>query len=302
MLGVSWRRKIAVSQLVPRMWFATRWCQRVPSSSRNRQAGKMLVSLLSVLGVIAMIAVGVLGYVLQQEREKRAAKERELQIALAENDDLKTRLDETQQAKSRVEEELGHVRKDLAQSKEQLVKAVEAQETLSRSVEDREREIGRLTKDLEQTRSESKRIATEVSDLQAERDTLNAKLVDLEKAKGELEAKLTDLSERPTVELEKVRVTSDQTGPAGTALPVSATSSQASEGQVVVVNREYDFIVMNLGKNHGLSVGQEFQILHGQEVLGKVKVEKVYDELSAAAILPESKKDSIREGDTVRPL
>ena len=70
----------------------------------------------------------------------------------------------------------------------------------------------------------------------------------------------------------------------------------------MVVNREYDFIVMNMGKNQGLSVGQEFQIVRNNQVLGKVKIEKVYDELSAAAILPDSKKDSIREGDAVRAL
>jgi hypothetical protein len=37
-------------------------------------------------------------------------------------------------------------------------------------------------------------------------------------------------------------------------------------------------------------------------VLGRVKVEKIYDELSAAAILPDSRKDTIREGDAVRAL
>jgi hypothetical protein len=37
-------------------------------------------------------------------------------------------------------------------------------------------------------------------------------------------------------------------------------------------------------------------------VLGRVKVEKVYDELSAAAILPESQKNNIREGDAVKAL
>ena len=88
------------------------------------------------------------------------------------------------------------------------------------------------------------------------------------------------------------------------AAPISAPAAQApsTSGQVVVVNREYDFIVMNLGKNHGLSIGQEFQIVRGDSVLGKVKVEKVYDELSAAAILPESQKDNIKEGDTVKAL
>jgi hypothetical protein len=131
-------------------------------------------------------------------------------------------------------------------------------------------------------------------------------LADLERAKQQLETKVMELSQQPpqpTVELEKVLVTNapPTTPGGGVVWPVSA-SAGLGDGQVIVVNREYDFIVMNLGKNHGLSIGQEFQIVRGSEVLGRVKVEKVYDELSAAAILPESKKSTIKEGDTVRPL
>jgi hypothetical protein len=57
---------------------------------------------------------------------------------------------------------------------------------------------------------------------------------------------------------------------------------------------------MNLGKSHGLTLGQEFQVIRDNQILGRVKVEKIYDELSAAAILPASNKASIREGDFVR--
>ena len=183
------------------------------------RAGKMLVPLLGVLALIAMAVAGAATFILMQERDKRQAKERELQLALAENDDLKSRLDEAQQAK------------------------------------------------------------------------------------GELESKVLELSGQPLVELEKVRVANDQPGGGkAVAMPASASSGDASQGQVVVVNREYDFIVMNIGRNHGLSVGKEFQVIRGNEVLGKVKVEKVYDELSAAAILPESQKNNIREGDAVKAL
>ncbi len=80
------------------------------------------------------------------------------------------------------------------------------------------------------------------------------------------------------------------------------TESASLQGQVIVVNREYDFVVVNMGSNQGLALGQEFQVVRGDQVLGRVKVEKVYDELSAAAILPNSNKDAIREGDAVRPI
>jgi ABC-type transporter Mla subunit MlaD len=242
-----------------------------------------------------------------QEREKRQAKERELVLVLAERDDLRAQLEETQQSKIRVEDELSRVRNELETSLEQLAKATAAQEALSRSVEDRQQEIDRLAKDMEQIRSERKELGAQLADLKAERETLQQQLTDAEQAKTELESKVMELSNQPTVELDKVLVTGTGPTPApaaagGTAMPVSAVSSVPINGQVIVVNREYDFIVMNLGKNHGLSIGQEFQVLRGSEVLGRVKVEKVYDELAAAAILPESQKDNIREGDTVKAL
>jgi len=259
----------------------------------------MLVPLLGVLAALAM-GVAAVAIVLQiQEREKRQAKERELHLALAENEDLTVRLEEAQQGRARTEEQLAGVHQELTLAREELATAVQAQEALSRSVEDREQEIARLTKELEQTTAESRRMTDQLK-------TERQKLADLEQAKADLESKVMELSGQPIVELDKVLVTGEQAGAdtrgPGLVMPVTTAPAPPSDGQVVVINREFDFIVMNLGRNHGLSVGQEFQIVRGDEVLGRVRVEKVYDELSAAALLPESKKNSIREGDMVRAL
>jgi len=270
-------------------------------SHRAGRAGKMLVPLLGVLAVLAMIGVGAVAYLLQQEREKREATERDLNIALAEKEDLKAQFEELQQSSSRIEEELSRVRKDFTAAQGELAKAVEARDALSRSVEDREQEIARVTKDLAQAQGESKQAAGQLSELQAERDTMKRQMADLEKAKGDLESKVLELSNRPTVELDKVMV-SGESGAMDAGMPLSVSATTGKQGEVVVINREYDFVVMNLGKNHGLTVGQEFQILRGSEVLGRVKVEKIYDELSAAAILPDSQKDAIKEGDLVKAL
>ncbi len=267
------------------------------SRPEHVQAGKALVPLLGALAALAM-GVAAVAIVLQiQERDKRLARERELQLSLAENDDLKVKLEETQQSKTRAEEQLAVSKKTLAQAQDELAVAVKAREELSRSIEDREREIARLTKDLGQASADSKQMTEQ---LQSERK----RLADLERAKADLESKVMELSGQPTVELDKVLVKGDQggAGASGLALAVPTAAVPSMDGQVVVINREFDFIVMNLGRNHGLSVGQEFQVVRGTEILGRVKVEKVYDELSAAALLPESQKNAIREGDAVRPL
>jgi predicted RNase H-like nuclease (RuvC/YqgF family) len=271
------------------------------------RAGKMLVPL---LGVVAALALGVaaVGIVLQtQEREKRLAKEQELALVLAERQDLKEQLTKATQAKGQLEEELGRVRSDLTASQDKLAQATKAQEELSKSLDERQEALTKLTKDVTTLRSERDDASTKLQDLSSEREALQRRLTDLEQAKGELEAKVMELSEQPTVELDRITVAGAHPpagGSAGTVQPVSAAiarPSSASDGQVVVINREYDFIVLNMGKNPRLSVGPGFRVRDSQ-VLGKVKVEKVYDELSAAALLPGSQKENIREGDVVRAL
>ena len=282
---------------------SNRWMRGGTGVLSARQSGKMVVPLLCVLAVLAMGVAGVAIYLMRQEHEQLQAKDRQLQLTETENDDLKSRLTDSQQARVRAEDELVSSRKELVDAKDGLTKAVKAQEALTQQVEAREQEIARLGKDLQQAKQDSQGIKDQLASLQSERDTFKKQLTDLQQAKTELESKVMELSDRPTVELDKVLVTGE---PSSAAMVMPASTSGPATGsptaQVMVVNRDYDFIVMNQGKNHGVAVGQEFQIIRGNDVLGRVKVEKVYDELSAAAMLPDSKKNQIREGDGVRPL
>jgi len=270
--------------------------------TRNDRAGKSLTPLLGIVAVLAM-GIAAAAIVLQmQEREKRLAKERELQLSLAENESLKSQVDDLQQAKGKVEGDLARLRQDMDRSRQELTQAVEQQQTLTRSIEEREQQMGQLKQSLEQAQQQAQAATSQVAALEQERSTLKDQLAQLEDSKSQLETRLNDMAQ-PAVELGKVVVNGDQAAAAPSpVLPAPSTKAVTLDGQVVVVNREYDFIVMNLGRNHGLSVGQEFQIVRDNQVLGHVKVEKVYDELSAAAILPDSQKSSIREGDAVRAL
>jgi len=262
--------------------------------------------MLALLAVLSMAGAGAAFWLQSQERDKRHAAERELRLTIAERESLKQDLDELEQAKARIEEELGRVRTELVDAQDQLSEALASKEALTRAVDDRQKEIDRVAKELAQSRNEHTQLSTQVTALIEEREELQRQLAELEQAKADLESKVPELSEQPTVELEKVVVSSPppfvEPSNGVTARPVSAVSASPGAGQVIVVNREYDFIVMNLGRKQGLSVGQEFHVVRGNEVLGRVKVEKVYDELSAAAILPESQKENIREGDAVRAL
>ena len=275
--------------------------------------GRAVVVLLGVLAGLAAAIAGVAVSVQMKEHTLRLAKEHELGRALAENDELQQQERELRTAKEQAMDEMAKAAQELEETKRQLADERQAKVTLAKSVDERQREIDRLVKDLEQIRSERTTLVEQVKELKSHEESLRTQLTELEKARLDLEAKLPELSDHPTVELDKVVVNSDGAGttPIASIAP-SASSSSPSEssaaapgprqGQVLVVNREYDFIVVNLGKNQGLEIGQEFQITRGAEVLGRAKVEKVYDELSAAAILPESNKDGIHEGDAVKAI
>ncbi len=74
----------------------------------------------------------------------------------------------------------------------------------------------------------------------------------------------------------------------------------ALEAKVLVVNREYNFVVLNVGSKDGIRKGSRFSITRGSQALATAEADKVYDNMVAANLLEEAKKGDIREGDAAR--
>ena len=156
---------------------------------------------------------------------------------------------------------------------------------------------------------------------------MQAQLKDLESRKNELEAKIKDLEEKASqaqsqgVELGKIVVSPEATAGAAavvpaakaaarqkqakkaaapTAVPIATTAGVSGlEGKVLVINRDYSFVVINLGSKDGVNVGDVFSIYHNNKYIGDVKVEKVHDSMAAAGFVSSDIKDKINEGDQV---
>jgi hypothetical protein len=266
-----------------------------------------------LLAVLLMGATGAVAWLLVQTRDQLQARERELELVNTQRDELSTRLTQSEESRVRAEREASRMRQELAGAEEELSRVNAQREELSRSLEERQRQLDQMTVELDAARNAQAEMTRQVSGLNNEREELRQRVASLEDAKQLLETKVSELSQHPTVELDKVLVSGagGQTPavlapPSPVALeiapPLGAAAAAGLNGQVVVVNREYDFIVMNLGRNHGVTVGQELRIVRDQQELGRVRVEKVYDELSAAALLPQAQEDQIQEGDAVVAL
>ena len=89
------------------------------------------------------------------------------------------------------------------------------------------------------------------------------------------------------VELEKIMVSARKSGPVG--------------GKIIQVNTEWQFVVVDLGWDR-LSVGDVLGVYRGEQLIAKIQVERVQEQVAAARVLPEYQTAEIVVEDRVTEL
>ncbi|MEK6568292.1 MAG: hypothetical protein AABZ27_06125, partial [Candidatus Omnitrophota bacterium] len=90
--------------------------------------------------------------------------------------------------------------------------------------------------------------------------------------------------------------------PSTADVPKVSSSEPAAaplEGKVLVVNKEYDFIVVNLGQKENVGIGQTIEIFRKDKKLGQAKVEEVRDTMSVATPVTKDMIKQVKEDDRV---
>jgi len=186
--------------------------------------------------------------------------------------------------------------------------------------EDALSQVIQLKGDLEQQKTMKADLEKKLNQAQKDTDKIQVQLKDLSSKKTELEKKIKDLeiqakaAQDQGVELGTVIVTPEtstvvpmQSAKPGTEKQAAATKpagkqpakAGASEGKVLVVNKDYNFAVIDLGVKDGIEVGNSFSVFHNNKNIGEVKVEKVHDSMAAAGFVNPDLKDKVTEGDKV---
>lgn len=70
-------------------------------------------------------------------------------------------------------------------------------------------------------------------------------------------------------------------------------------GRILEINHEYNFVIVNLGKEDGVKRGMIFLVYREKKLLGKVEVEDVFKDMSSCNILPWYEREEIRIDDGV---
>jgi len=180
-------------------------------------------------------------------------------------------------------------------------------EDLNNKVKDAEARVASLTEDVDTANKSKEEALLEVSKSKEEMDKLLTAKQNLEKdlasAKKELETvkskiKLEEQTKKGTavqndsksdVQLDKIVLS-----------PVSNQSAPTeAKGRVLVVNKEYDFAVVNLGQGDNIKIGDKLQVIRDGQVIGSLQIEEIRPTMSVAKFDNADIKEKIKEGDSI---
>ncbi len=168
-----------------------------------------------------------------------------------------------------------------------LTKTFRAKEIVEKKFDAERKRTAALEKEVEDKENQISFTLDKLEKEVTARREAEAQLLIAVREKRNLERKLKKVTRATqTIELEKIVVK-----------PVSSLA-----GEVLMVNKEHSFVVLNLGRANNLTFGEFLSVYRNGEFIGNVEVEMVYEKTSAATILPEWKDVEFKENDEVRKL
>jgi len=276
----------------------------------NRK-GAILKFVLIGLIVISFTLVGILSIIVQKEQKRSAALQAQVEEITAREKVTQGQLEASKKKVSELTLKLQETKDQITTMKEDLDKEKSARQDASKELE-------QIKADMEQQKASRQDIENKLTQAQNEGRKLREQLKAIEQQKTDLETKIKNLESGSTgVELGKVVVNSETTDASKaqnktaeknvTAPAVEPAKGQKQEnpapaklleGKITVINKEYNFAVINLGQKDGINLGDQFSVSRDGKVIGDIKVEKVHESMSAAGFAPEL-KDLIKENDLV---
>lgn len=243
----------------------------------------------STLVLVAIVISSIIYFLSLKDKEKTA------RLKLQEN------LNNITKEKIMIEDELRKTSAEKTMLEETIAKLKVKMDELGKGL-DKEKDVSReLSDKLKEKEKETEKLKLELSSLRKEKETLESKIIEaegkiktladslnqLQLVKSELERKLDNImSKRLEVELERVVVKPRTPGMA----------------KILAVNNSYDFVVVNLGQQHGMDTGKIMGVYQGNDLVANIKITKVYEMMSVADIIFEASEGIIREEDSVKEL
>jgi hypothetical protein len=270
----------------------------------NKKA-KASIILLIILLLISLAAAGGLFNLWQKEHVQNLALQEEIE-------DVKTRQKITEEKLRETEKTAFDLDSKLKEAKTQIEKLDRDLEAEKNAKLDALDQIEQLKTDLEQQKVLRADLEKRFTQAQKDIEKTQAQLRELQAQKMELEAKLNVAEGKSTdIELGTIMVTPEGAAPLKESVPAVTPESSpqpapqkgkptvSREGKILVVNKEHNFVVINLGSKDNINMDNLFAVYHENKYIGDVKVEKIHNSMAACGFVSAKIKEKISEGDKV---
>jgi len=187
-------------------------------------------------------------------------------------DDTKTDLENTRQ-------DLENTRAELENTKAQL--------------EDARTEIVQLNDTIRTKNEELDEKSTLIATLEDEKSTLESQVADMTEQMATLQDEIANLEEETTVLKNQLEKCEGELNPANIKMKLGTTA------KIVYANAEWNFVVIDIGSKNEAQAGIEMIIYRGENMVGKIRISAVRDNVSIAEVITDFQEDTIKEGDYV---
>jgi len=239
-------------------------------------------------------------------------KEQEISRLRTENMDKDLKLAQLQEEKNSIEQKL----KNSEQVAQILSSDLLKEKDLSGGSKAMSEKIAMENNALNSKISEFEDIAKEYNSLLAEKEDIRARLAKLEndveykdkeinKYKVALQESAVKSQEvraeayRVPGEVELPTIRAQKTAMLTTPSLERAGETEELKGKVVTINMEHNFVVIDLGKQDGIDVGNKFNVYREETLLGSVEIIQARDKIAAADIKDLKEGMNIEVNDTV---
>lgn len=269
----------------------------------SNNKGKVFILIFLIIFSLSLTAITF--YFFQQERAKNNSMQEEL-------DDLRTRqkvgemkLDDALKKSSEIERQLRdanyqveYLTKELEGQKASQDELLQEAEGLRKILQQKEEAEGSLRERLSQSQAKVEALEQQILQIDSEKTLLTDQLASLEEQRAAGGVELGEIVVGPQVAQQPLPSQEVVAAPPAT---IQRPQINVAEGQVLVVNKKYNFAVIDLGLREGVKFNDTFSVYQNENYIGDIRVEKVHESMSAAAFLSAGVRDRIKERDRVVP-
>ncbi|MDD2240781.1 MAG: hypothetical protein PHI93_09005 [Kiritimatiellae bacterium] len=287
---------------------------------------KLLKPLVVIVLVLAIVAICIQGFVLFPKRNLIKDRTQKLetgihtvvatlkgeQSLLSDEEKAQVRFN-VNNLKAGTIEELPRLDRELTLANSLAGIVLTGWQNTQTDLENTRQDLENTRADLERTRGELEDARTQIVQLNDTIRSKDAELVEksnviagLEDEKTSLEMQVADLNDQIGGLEDQVAQLEEENGMLENQLAKyeqemagTITMKPGTTANIVYANADWNFVIIDIGSIAGAQPNAEMIIHRNDNMVGKIRLSAVRDNISIAEVLPEFQKETIKEGDDV---